>query len=93
MSGSVIFPSVKKTTTYGRTRQRYVLIIVVAPITAETDNSCGKKVRLSIVAEDETTERRDSVMAPAPRLSESRDDSNGSHCRPETEFASKEFSY
>ena len=67
--------------------------IVVAPLTAEADNSCGKKVRLSIVEEDETTERRDSVMAPVPRLSESRDINMGSCDRPKTEFASKKLRY
>lgn len=66
---------------------------MVAPLTAEADNSCGKKVRLSIVEEDETTERRDSVMAPVPRLSESRNINTRSYNRSTTEFASKKLRY
>lgn len=49
---------------------RLIPCVVVSPINPEADNASGRRVRLSVLEEDEAMEKRDSIMAPAPRISE-----------------------
>ena len=47
-----------------------LIFIVVSAIKPEVENSKGKSVRLSMMEETRESKTRDSLLAPAPRVSE-----------------------
>ena len=46
------------------------IFVVVTAIKPEVENSKGKSVRLSMMEETRESKTRDSILAPAPRVSE-----------------------
>ena len=70
-----------------------ITCVVVAPINLEADNASGRRVRLSILEEDESMEKRDSIMTPAPRISEGGNSFFLSSTSAETEYSKAKLCY